>query len=128
MRVKDLMPRQARTAVTVWPTSSVHAVAQMLKRKRVSALVISPDGKRADGIVTERDVVRAVGTHGAEALRFRVAEICLHRVKTCSPRTDAKRVADVMLRDRIRHMPVMDGGVVVGVVDASDLLRGLKTG
>ena len=109
--------------VTVPPGTSVAKVAEVLSARRIGAIVVSADGKTMLGIVSERDVVRELGRRGAACLADPVDSIMTVRVVTCAP---ADRTTDVMQKmtdGRFRHMPVMVGLDMVGLVSIGDVVK-----
>jgi len=109
--------------VTVPPGSSVAKVAEVLSARRIGAIVVSVDGKTMLGIVSERDIVRELGRRGAACLSDSVESIMTARVVTC---TRADRTTDVMQKmtdGRFRHMPVMEGDQMVGLVSIGDVVK-----
>ncbi len=109
--------------VTVPPGTTVAKLAEVLSQRRIGAIVVSVDGKTMLGIVSERDVVRELGQRGAACLTDIVDNIMTVRVVTC---TRADRTTDVMQKmtdGRFRHMPVMEGDQMVGLVSIGDVVK-----
>lgn len=125
MRVSDILARKGAGVVTVRSDVSVATALHKLVLERIGALVVSDDGERVDGIVSERDIVRALATDGAELLRpdRRVADIMTHTVRVCAPGDSIKHVMDLMTTHRVRHLPVVDGGRLVGIVSIGDVVK-----
>ena len=109
--------------ITVPPGTTVAQLAEVLSARRIGAIVVSVDGKAMLGIVSERDVVRELGRRGAACLSDTVESIMTARVVTCAP---ADRTTDVMQKmtdGRFRHMPVLDGNEMVGLVSIGDVVK-----
>ena len=109
--------------VTVPPGTSVAKVAEVLSSRRIGAVVVSPDGKRMVGIVSERDVVRELGRRGPACMAETVDSIMTARVVTCARGDRADDVLQTMTDGRFRHVPVMDGDVMVGLISIGDVVK-----
>lgn len=116
MRIGELMHRDVRTTTT---TATVTEVARLLKEHGISSVVILEDG-RLSGIVTERDVVNLVAS-GMDPSTTPAREGMSSDLDTIDPRTDVLEAAAIMARRRIRHLPVVQDGSVVGIVSIRDL-------
>jgi len=115
----------AATIVTIAPTASLADAAALLAQQRIGAVVVSSDGRRPDGILSERDIVRQLGRNGASVLSQPVSEFMTAQVQTCSPGDDAITVMERMTQGRFRHMPVLnDEGCMVGVISIGDAVSG----
>lgn len=123
MLVKDILAQTGANMHTVAPASSVQRATRLLAKHRIGALVISADGHQADGIISERDIVRGIGESGQEFLRRKVGAVCFHKVQTCAPQDEVSRVLQTMRQYRARHMPVVNKGKLVGMVSIVDILR-----
>lgn len=123
VKVGEVLEHKSGGVVTVRPRMSVAAAAGVLAKHGVGAAVISGDGRRIDGIFTERDLVHGVARDGEAYLAREVQDAALHKVYTCSPDDDLERVIMSMKRGRIRHMPVARHGVLVGLISLVDVLR-----
>lgn len=123
MTVERILKAKGRHVPTVTPDAKVAEVIHALEANDVGALVVSDDGSRIDGIISERDVVRGLRRFGAKALDQPVRELMTREVLTC---TATDRVAGVMaLMDakRIRHVPVVDAGQLAGIVSVRDIIK-----
>lgn len=125
MKVADILEAKGHEVRIVQPwVSLIDAVRRMAGPPRIGALVVSGDAQRhVDGLITERDVVREVGNHGSQLERLRVADVMSAHVPVCSPQDSITRVMQEMTRSRYRHMPVVDGGELVGLVSIGDVVR-----
>lgn len=109
--------------VTVPPGTSVAKVAEVLSSRRIGAVVVSPDGKRMVGIVSERDVVRELGRRGPACMAETVDSIMTARVVTCARGDRADDVLQKMTDGRFRHIPVLDGDLMVGLISIGDVVK-----
>lgn len=123
MHVEGLLSTKGDAVVTVTPTSSIGEVVATLAEHHVGALVVSDDGSAVDGIVSERDVVRALADEGADVLRREVSSIMTREVVTCDLQTTVDELASFMTERRIRHLPVVVDGRLAGIVSIGDVVK-----
>jgi CBS domain-containing protein len=123
MRIEDIIRGKGAGVVTVGPTASVEELVALLGEHRIGAVVVSSDGRHIDGIVSERDVVRKLGTLGADVLGLRVSEIMTPTVLTCGPADTLEETAHTMTYQRIRHLPVVVDGELHGVISIGDVVK-----
>jgi CBS domain-containing protein len=123
MRVADLLRTKGSEVATVPPRVSVTGLIEDLARYNVGALVVVDENGTLVGIVSERDVVRRLNERGAELLTAHVAEIMTTQVVTCGPGDGVDNLAAVMTERRIRHMPVVEDGRLVGLVSIGDVVK-----
>jgi len=109
--------------VTVQPGSTVAKVVELLSARRIGAVVVSPDGRRLIGIVSERDVVRELGRRGAVCLTDTVDSVMTARVVTCGRQDQTDEVLQTMTDGRFRHLPVMEGDQMVGLISIGDVVK-----
>jgi CBS domain-containing protein len=121
LRHKSAEPTQDSAALTIAPSETVTTLLSTLAEHNVGALVVVKDDEVA-GIVSERDVVRQLAERGAEMLDATVSQIMSTDVVSCSSKDKVDSVAETMTERRIRHMPVIDDGVLVGVVSIGDVV------
>lgn len=111
--------------VTIRPDTTVAEAARLLSERRIGAVVVSSDGRRAEGILSERDIVRELGRSGAEVLDRKASEMMTSKVSTCVCADDALEVLERMTQGRFRHLPVVnDKGEMLGVVSIGDVVFG----
>jgi len=123
MRVADLLRTKGSEVATVPPKVSVTGLLEDLARYNVGALVVVDERGALVGIVSERDVVRQLNERGAELLTVPVEEIMTTDVVTCVPGDAVNTLAEVMTQRRVRHMPVVEGGQLVGLVSIGDVVK-----
>jgi len=123
MQVKDVLARKGAAVATIGPDSSVVEVIASLSEHGVGALVVSGNGRTIEGIVSERDVVRALNTFGVDLFTMTVHDIRTADVYTCVPTDEIRSVARTMTDKRFRHMPVTVDGVLAGIVSIGDLVK-----
>jgi CBS domain-containing protein len=123
VRIADLLRHKGSEVATVPPGVSVAGLLEDLARHNVGAMVVCDETGALVGIVSERDVVRRLHERGAELLRAPVSEIMTTSVVTCEPTEAVDSLASTMTERRIRHMPVVSGGKLVGIVSIGDVVR-----
>jgi CBS domain-containing protein len=123
MKVDDILSGKGTAVLTVRPTESIQTFAHRLRMERVGALVASEDGRRLDGIISERDLARGIAEHGVRCLELAVADLMTRRVVTCARTDSLAAVARMMTANRIRHLPVLEGRQLVGLVSIGDVVR-----
>ena len=112
MFVSDILSQKGGSVFTVSPETSVAQVSQQLSVRRIgSVLVLDGEGGVA-GIVSERDLVRALASHGAKALELEARQVMTRDVVTCDPDESIDNVMEIMTRGRFRHLPVVRRGLV----------------
>ncbi len=90
---------------------------------RIGALVVSPDGKKVAGIMSERDIVRELGTRGPSCMADKVDDLMTSKIVGCTKSDTADQVLEQMTAGRFRHMPVMDGDQMVGLISIGDVVK-----
>jgi CBS domain-containing protein len=123
MQVNGLLAGKGSDVVTVGPDVTVERVASVLSDNRIGAVVVSGDGSAIDGIVSERDIVRALAGQGADALAQPASSIMTSEVVTCGPATTVEQLMGLMTERRIRHVPVLDGERLGGIVSIGDVVK-----
>ena len=123
MQVDEIIRTKGSDVVTTTPEATVERVLHRLRSENIGALVVSESGKYPNGIISERDIVRALSAHGAEALQMKVEEVMTKRVQTCALDSKLQDVMATMTRKRFRQMPVISDGVLVGIVSIGDLVK-----
>jgi CBS domain-containing protein len=123
MRIREVVAAKPdSTVVTVSPGATIRELIALLAEHNVGALVVSSDGTRVDGIVSERDVVRRLHSE-PEVLAATVETIMTKDVHTCAPDDGLDDMMSVMTERRIRHVPVCDGDQLVGIISIGDVVK-----
>ena len=124
MLVSQILKSKADDGViTVTPGTSVAKAAEILSAKRIGALVVSPDGARVSGIVSERDVVRELGRRGVACLTDTVESLMTAKIVSCARGDQTDEVLQKMTDGRFRHMPVLEGEEMVGLISIGDVVK-----
>jgi len=123
MTVAQILTRKGSAVITVMPSETLHGVVDLLAKNRIGAVVVL-DGKGGiAGIVSERDVVRALSQHGGGAMGKTVADIMTKKVRTCTPQDTEGELMGLMTEHRIRHLPVLEGGKLAGMISIGDVVK-----
>jgi CBS domain-containing protein/ribosomal protein S18 acetylase RimI-like enzyme len=121
--VKSLVHATDRAVVTIAPDASVAELVALLNEHRIGAVPVSTDGSRIEGIVSERDILHALGSDSASLMQRRVAEVMTRDTITCTADDGIELVMSLMTRLRVRHIPVMESGRLIGIVSIGDIVR-----
>ena len=123
MKINDVLKAKAgQRVITINPDASVRDLLALLAEHNIGAVIVSGDGTAVDGIVSERDVVRKLDGNDA-ILDAAVQEIMTAVVHTCEPGADVDELMAQMTEHRIRHVPVIDDGNLIGVVSIGDVVK-----
>ncbi len=124
MNIKQILDEKGSAIFTVSPRASLPEAAKLMKNKNVGALLVGEADDNA-GIVSERDIVYALGETESERRLLTVADIMVRSEKliVAEPDDHSKHVLAVMIQKGIRHMPVIDSGRIIGVLSIRDLVR-----
>lgn len=123
MNVEAILKSKGREVATIAPAAKVGEAVALLRRKGIGALVVSADGKTIAGILSERDIVQGLSDHGAQLLDLPVSRLMTHPVVTCKLSDDIATLMSQMTERRIRHLPVMEDGKLVGIVSIGDVVK-----
>ncbi len=123
MKVAEILTQKGQNVISVRPTESIETLAHRLRLARIGAMVVLGEGGALDGIISERDIIHGIAEHGAHCLELTVADLMTTRVLTCTPDDNVTRIARTMTESRIRHLPVVEGGNLVGVVSVGDVVK-----
>jgi CBS domain-containing protein len=120
---KILKSKGTEEVVTVKPGATVAEAARVLSDKRIGSVVVSADGRAALGILSERDIVREIGRRGPGCLNEKVEQMMTSKLITCTREDRAVDVLATMTNGRFRHMPVVEGGAMVGLITIGDVVK-----
>lgn len=123
MRIKDVLTaKPSSEVVTISPDASVRDLIALLAEHNIGAVIVSSDGSSVTGIVSERDVVRRLGT-GTGVLETSVGEIMTVDVQTCAGEDSLTDLMKTMTEHRIRHLPVVADGRLTGIISIGDVVK-----
>lgn len=123
IRVSCILNSKGRNVATIGADDSLAVAAEKLADHNVGALVVSPDGRSVQGILSERDLVRRLARLGAECLNGTVAEVMITDVTTCTPADTCDDLMKTMTQGRFRHMPVFEHGELAGIISIGDVVK-----
>jgi CBS domain-containing protein len=115
--------RASPQVVSMKPADLVRSAVEVLASKRIGAVIISSDGAIVDGILSERDIVRALGTRGVACLDTQIQDLMTSAVIGCHPEDTGSSVMEKMTDGRFRHMPVIDQNRMIGVISIGDVVK-----
>jgi len=122
MYVSEILDRKDRGVIAVAPDDPVSNAMQALAENDVGAVMVV-DGDALKGLLSERDIVRAITEQGSDALDRPVSEIMRTEVQTCTPGQPVEALVDQMIDGHIKHLPVIDDDKVIGVVSMTDVIQ-----
>ncbi|CAB4531969.1 unannotated protein [freshwater metagenome] len=123
MRVSGVLAAKGATVATISPLATAAEAADTLRLHGVGALVVSPDGSAILGVISERDLVRALAERGGHILHESVTELMTSDVVTCAPEDSLEEIMRTMTSSRIRHLPVTVNGRLSGIVSIGDVVK-----
>ena len=123
MHVADILKAKGTDVVTTGPDETVAATVRLLNVKRIGAVVVCDAAGKVVGVISERDIIRGVAVNGARALEMRVRDLMTSEVITCKPTETISEVMKVMTERRFRHLPVIDGGELQGIISIGDVVK-----
>lgn len=123
MTAEQILLQKGRDVITVTAQETVGSAAAVLAEKRIGALLITDSADRLEGIVSERDIVREIARRGAPALDQPIGAIMTRDVVTCGPEDTIAELMQIMTGRRFRHLPVLSGGQLVGIVSIGDVVK-----
>ncbi len=123
MLVKDILAGKASAEIySVSKTDSVSDAAKLLSSHRIGAVIVRDGEGQIDGILSERDIVRELGNRGSGCLSDKVSDLMTSEVIFCTSTDSVQSVMQTMTENRFRHLPVVDGGTLIGVVSIGDMV------
>ena len=123
MKVADILHAKGADVEVIRPEAKVLLAVHRLRMQNVGALVVTRDGAKVEGVLSERDVVRGLARHGADLLDMSVVAVMTRNVPVCSPDDSVAHVMREMTRTRNRHVPVVRGGRLCGIVSVGDVVK-----
>jgi CBS domain-containing protein len=124
MIIEKILRVKGPDVVAVGAQDEVGAIARILSEKRIGAVLVRDGGGDVLGIISERDIVRCIAAHGAEAVSMPAAQLMTRALHTVTPRTKLTEALSLMTDRRVRHLPVIeDDGSLAGMVSIGDLVK-----
>ncbi|EBA18015.1 CBS domain protein [Roseobacter sp. SK209-2-6] len=118
-----LNSKKEASVITVTPDTLVSDAARLLSDKKIGTVMVSSDGEAADGILSERDIVRELGQNGPGCLTDPVSSYMTSKLVTCTAQSNVEEVLKQMTTGRFRHMPVLEDGKLKGLISLGDVVK-----
>jgi CBS domain-containing protein len=122
MRVANILTVKGDDVISVEPNTTIIEVAKVLKSKRIGAILVIEGGSIA-GIISERDIARGLPNYGEKILSMPVSDLMTKKVTTCTSDASIDKIMEMMAENRIRHLPVVDDGKLVGFISVGDVVK-----
>ena len=123
MKVTEILRNKGADVVTIWPGASLRSAVERMTKRNVGALVVVNDDGKVVGMLAEREVVHALADSAERALNESVADVMSHRPITCGPHDRLADLMAAMTEHRVRHLPVVEDGHLLGLVSIGDLVK-----
>ena len=122
-QVRHLLESKPLGVVSITPEAPVIDALRLMADHGVGAVLVMEEGRKLVGILSERDIIRALGELGAGALESAVSRSMTSKVVTCRPQTSVDELMEIMTMGRFRHVPVVENGRVTGIVSIGDVVK-----
>ncbi|CAL76768.1 conserved hypothetical protein with 2 CBS domains [Bradyrhizobium sp. ORS 278] len=122
MTVRAILDTKGHKVESVEAQTTLAEAAKLLADRKIGAVLVM-SGTRMEGILSERDIVRSLGERGAGALTEPVSSVMTRRVVSCRPQDTVAEIMEMMTNGKFRHLPVIEGGLVVGLISIGDVVK-----
>jgi len=123
MNVEHILRSKGRTVVSIESNRTLGEAARLLSERKIGAILVGDAFRPVLGILSERDIVRAVAARGAAALNEPVSSVMTEKVVTCTGASAIQEVMEMMTDGKFRHVPVVEGGKLVGIISIGDVVK-----
>ena len=123
MTIAAILKHKGHGVAHVAPTATVAEVVEQLAARRIGAVVVMDTAHQLLGIVSERDIVSSLAEHGSRTLSMTAAQLMTRDLQTATHTTTVAQATEMMTHGRFRHLPVMDGNRMVGIVSIGDIVK-----
>lgn len=123
MKIEDVIRTKGNVVVTIAPSATVDELVTLMAEHNIGAVVVSGDGHHIEGIVSERDVVRALAADHEGLLQRTVADLMTVEVTVATPQDRIEDTAHTMTQRRVRHIPVVVNGELAAIVSIGDVVK-----
>jgi CBS domain-containing protein len=120
--IQNILDRKGTEVFAIRATDTVQSAADRMREHGIAALIVK-SGDAIKGLISERDIVHAVSRHGEGALSLAVSQVVAHHIVKVAPNDGLKRAMSLMTNNRVRHLPVIDDGKLVGIVSIGDVVK-----
>ena len=118
-----LKSKSSNDVATAAPDQTIAEAAKALHQHRIGALVVTGVAHKIVGILSERDIVRGIAAHGENCLTLRIRDLMTSDVLVCNPDDSVETLEQMMTTNRIRHLPVVESGKLVGIITIGDVVK-----
>ncbi len=123
MTIAAILKHKGADVATIAPTATVAEVAAVLAEQRIGALPVIDRAEQLLGIISERDIIRALAANGPAALQMLAGQLMTRTLRVATRSTTVEQAMTLMTAGRFRHLPVIEGGVLVGIVSIGDVVK-----
>src|SRR5260370_5866854 len=123
MTVKAILSAKGGDVISIEPTATLETAVKTLAKHGIGALLVLGPDRRVIGILSERDIVRALGEHGADVLTRPLAQVMTRKVVTCGPTETVGTIMERMTTGKFRHVPVVEQDQMVGIISIGDVVK-----
>jgi CBS domain-containing protein len=123
MSISQLLAQKGSEVIVIRPEATIADAVSLMKERHIGALIVSVDGSKISGILSERDIVRALDSNGPDLLQDKVSDIMTRLVVTCRPSSTLDEIMELMTNGRFRHLPVVDNGSLAGIISIGDAVK-----
>ena len=123
MNVASILKVKGKSVATARPDETIESISQKLAARKIGAIVIVGDEGEVAGIISERDIIRAIAEKGGSALHLPVSDVMTKSVMSCNVASTIEQMMAVMTQGRFRHVPVLDEGALVGIISIGDVVK-----
>ena len=123
MKVMEMLDSKGREVVTTQAEVTIEGIVRLLRARNIGAVVVLEADGGIAGLLSERDVVRALALHGQRALSMRVGEVMTRDLQTCGTGDDCRALMSLMTEHRVRHLPVVEDGRLAGIISIGDVVK-----
>jgi CBS domain-containing protein len=123
MTIAAILKHKGNQVSSVAPTATISEVVQDLARHRIGAMLVMDAAHQVLGILSERDIVASLAVHGAATMDMSAAQLMTRDVKTATPGTTVAEAMGIMTSGRFRHLPVVEGGTLLGIISIGDVVK-----
>jgi len=123
MYVRDILSTKGGRVMTIKPDAQISTTSKLLSQHRIGAVLVTDATDKIMGILSERDIVRGLATHGGAVAELSVTDLMTRDVRSCGPDDTIADLMAIMTTHRIRHLPVLEDGRLVGIVSIGDVVK-----
>lgn len=123
MTVRSILEQKGGDVFSILGTEELVTAAKMLSKHHIGALIVDDSAGKHIGIISERDIVRAIAEYGDKALHFNVSKMMTSKVLSCTPQDTVNYVMETMTKHRFRHLPVEQDGELIGIISIGDVVK-----